>query len=548
MVNVNNIGFGWKFATPVVIVLVVISALFMSVLATFEVQRQINGNLTQVIAPATVGLLRANHELYQVRAASLQALIAQDQQQLNALRATLTQTNARLAENLALVQPVIDQGLVGGDSRQLLSALQQDLTSLQALYQQHLWQVPMDQLRSNYLANQTQIDQNFARVERNLGQLLGLIAQSQGREGAALANASERTVARVLWGWPLVTLVGLALMALTIRLTLKPLKQMRDAMQDIASGQGDLRQRLPVLGRDELNQLSLAFNDFMVRMHETVTLVNGSMVQTQAQTSRIFDINGQLFEVSNSQKDQNNQVATAITELNASANEVARRAQEAAQSSDLAAGNTSKARATIEQAQHSMRELSKEIEQASTVIHALEQSVESIVSILDVIRGIADQTNLLALNAAIEAARAGEQGRGFAVVADEVRSLASKTQDSTGEIQSMIAKLQSGSEHAVQAMQRSKAGSDQTFEQVAQAVDALTKVSEAIDRINDMNTQIASAASQQSVVSDDINQNVQHIANGAEDMVGHVQASGQSADALVASNNELRGLIGRFKV
>ncbi len=545
--RLGNINYVWKVSAPVVFVLLVISTLFVTVLSTFDRQRQINGRIVTQVAPAATSLLTANQELFRLQTAALQAVVTNDATQFSALREQLQQANASFMELLAPVQPLVDEGLVEAEAGNLLRQLEQDAAELNRLYQQHIFQQSIDSVLSTYRQHQRVINQQFLKIEQGLGQLLGLIAEAQIREGRALAAASEQTVMRVQLGWPATVVLGLGMLWLTIAFTLAPIKRMRDAMQDIAQGDGDLSQRLTVDGSDELNQVASAFNKFVARIQSTVKRVNDAIDHNEQQAKKIRSLNNELSGISNDQKDQNDQVATAITEMNASANEVASRAQEAAHSSDSAARNTQKAKQTIESAQQSMRGLSGEIEQASNVIHTLEQSVESIVSILDVIRGIADQTNLLALNAAIEAARAGEQGRGFAVVADEVRSLASKTQDSTGEIQNMIAKLQTGSEHAVQAMHRSKQGSDQTFEQVALAVAALQKVSDAISSINDMNTQIASAANQQTVVSEDISQNVQYIATGADEMVRQVNLSAEVAEALNLANVELHNLIRQFK-
>jgi methyl-accepting chemotaxis protein len=195
----------------------------------------------------------------------------------------------------------------------------------------------------------------------------------------------------------------------------------------------------------------------------------------------------------------------------------------------------------------SVKSLVDEVDKASGVINNLKEDVGEIVSVLDVIRGIAEQTNLLALNAAIEAARAGEQGRGFAVVADEVRTLASRTQDSTQEIQGMIERLQHGSEEAVNVMQTSKSAGEETVEHSASAGIRLDEIVDAVSAINNMNAQIANAAKEQSQVGASINDNLSQILSESEKTSQATSTSQQASSALAAQAAELSSLIGQFK-
>ncbi|WP_241148840.1 methyl-accepting chemotaxis protein [Photobacterium sanguinicancri] len=248
------------------------------------------------------------------------------------------------------------------------------------------------------------------------------------------------------------------------------------------------------------------------------------------------------------QQNESAQVATAVHEMSATSDSVSSHANEAAEATRVANNESEAAKETLGFTVSSIHQLANEIESSSAVVSNLERDVGNIASILDVIRGIADQTNLLALNAAIEAARAGEQGRGFAVVADEVRSLASKTQSSTGEIQVMIERLQQGANEAVSAMELSRESGTRTVDQANSANESLNAIGQSIEVINEMNLQIATAATQQSQVSEDVNQNIQAIADKSQAMLDKVQSTEQSFEQLANECEQLDRLIHQFKV
>lgn len=237
-----------------------------------------------------------------------------------------------------------------------------------------------------------------------------------------------------------------------------------------------------------------------------------------------------------------------MNEMTATVQEVARNAADASDAAHAADSEAVNGNLIVDNVTSAINDLALEVQESAGTIATLEENAEQIGTVLDVIRGIAEQTNLLALNAAIEAARAGEQGRGFAVVADEVRTLASRTQDSTREIQSMIERLQEGSKSAVLAMDQSQKKTERVVEQAHKAGEALTSITMAVSRIADMNTQIATAAEQQSAVSEDINENVVGINTLAIDAAGsaeHTTANSQDLERVAA---DLQDAISTFKV
>ncbi|WP_456362268.1 methyl-accepting chemotaxis protein [Pseudomonas syringae] len=242
------------------------------------------------------------------------------------------------------------------------------------------------------------------------------------------------------------------------------------------------------------------------------------------------------------------QVATAVQEMTATAQDVARNATQAAQAASHADSAAHQGMSIVQETSDSISHLAREIGHAVEVVQTLSRDSENINAILTTIRGIAEQTNLLALNAAIEAARAGEQGRGFAVVADEVRNLAQKTQQATQEIQSMIQQLQSGTRQVVQVMQDSQNRTDESVTHATQAAEALGSITQAVSVINDMNTQIASAAEEQSAVADDINRNVINIGEVAREVAGGADEASQASAKLTRLAEQQRRLINQFRV
>ncbi|OOZ41231.1 hypothetical protein BOW53_04430 [Solemya pervernicosa gill symbiont] len=261
----------------------------------------------------------------------------------------------------------------------------------------------------------------------------------------------------------------------------------------------------------ESGELTLAMKVLQSEKAAILGRMSNAVEQMKTMSGQLSDTSSTTHGEIQNQEQQTTQIATAISELSASAQEVAESATQAAEAAQHANSSASEGRQVVEQNITSIRELAAEVERSAEVIDQLAKDSDGIGGVLDVIQGIAEQTNLLALNAAIEAARAGEQGRGFAVVADEVRTLASRTQESTQEIQSMIERLQSGARSAVTAMEKGREKGQEGVEQAGRAGQALNEISDSVITISDMNSQIASAASEQSTVSEEINRSIHAI-------------------------------------
>ena len=331
------------------------------------------------------------------------------------------------------------------------------------------------------------------------------------------------------------------------RAIVKPIRRIVEAMRDIAEGDGDLTRRLQSEGRNEISDLANAFNHFAEKVRALVVDVASSTMQLSTAAEEMSHITEESNRNIATQRSEIDQVATAMNEMTATVQEVARSAADAANSARQADDEANKGQMVVNDSIEAINALAGEVERAAEVINGVEADSESIGTVLDVIRGIAEQTNLLALNAAIEAARAGEQGRGFAVVADEVRTLASRTQQSTQEIQEMIERLQVGSRNAVSVMEEGRNRASESVEQAQRAGHSLAEITSAVTRINDMNTQIASAAEEQSSVAEEINRNVVNINDVAEKVTTSARQTANSGAELAELSLRLSSLVGRFK-
>ncbi|MEZ8377572.1 methyl-accepting chemotaxis protein [Vibrio splendidus] len=343
-------------------------------------------------------------------------------------------------------------------------------------------------------------------------------------------------------------LFGLAIIAFSSLSIVKPIRQVVERLNDIASGEGDLTQRLEVKSQDEIGQLSQGFNLFLDKLQHTIKEVIQTTEQVASTTSQAKASASSTRESSESQFKEVDLVATAAEEMTQTAGLVVQNAEVAVDAACEANRSARQGQQVIELSAGEMRKLVERMSSAVPIVEELAKNNGNITEILSVIEGISEQTNLLALNAAIEAARAGEQGRGFAVVADEVRNLASRTQSSVGEIRAVIDKVHAGTQDVVEAIQEGNILANDTALHVQNAVEDLGSIFTSIEEISDMNSQIVRAAEEQQSVSGEVNQSVVNIRDLSAKILEQAAASEQVGSEIEQLSQQQQKLVNQFKV
>lgn len=541
----EGLNLRWKLRLP--LFLLVVLVLYMG-LHAINTSRLLGGNaatIAKVNLPEIQLMIQADRDLYQALVAE-RAMLQVDASQHSAL---VTEQ----AENAQQAQDRVFQSLELSNTS--TSAEREEYTR-----RYNAWKAQAaDVLR---LARAGDEPSRAAALEKSYGtaaeafqrlrdyidelqeKRLGHVDIYTGEIDRNLSSSSQQLLAAVV----IATLVSLLAAFFLPVMVANQVRGISNRIQNIAQGDGDLTIRVPVQTRDELGELSANVNAFMEKLQRIIT----SVLQNTTEVSRAAE--SLLSVSSNSQKAADEQchaitmVVTAVNELTMAIQEVARNTSSTAHNTKEATEITARGQERIRLAVDHVKGLSARIHETAEFMSKLEGEAKNVTSVIDVIRGVAEQTNLLALNAAIEAARAGEQGRGFAVVADEVRTLASRTQQSTGDIQGMLSQLQSGVQHAVNAMGNSEILTNDAVISASDAGQSLAGINAAVREIADMTTQIATAAEEQSSVTAEIDKNLVQINSLAMNTAEGASKTAQESQRLNQLSIQLRQLVGQFKV
>jgi methyl-accepting chemotaxis protein len=367
------------------------------------------------------------------------------------------------------------------------------------------------------------------------------------QDNVAFSAVSDATAALFFWVL-IIAIVFIFVLILVLNRIYQPVIALKSLIQDLSNGNGDLTQRLVVNSKDDLGQIAMGVNAFIASLQMMMLDVKRVSGRLSEGVDVLKNHADKSADILSKHQQETDQVVTAVEELSVTAEMVATNAQDTAQFTQQAnqSGETSKS--IIANAQVSLRRLSNEVENATVNVANMSQETQDISSILSVIGAIADQTNLLALNAAIEAARAGEQGRGFAVVADEVRALAARTQTSTGEVEHALAKLQHESTAVVSSINTTRETSQKTVSEAASVAESLEVMSGFVSKINDLSNQIASSAKEQNMVIQEVSQNMARIHGIVQELTTTGLNVNQETHHIHEVNNQLHGIVGRFKL
>ena len=536
-----DLGFRWKITLPISFLALLLILMGWLGMRGIDQVAASSGNLATRYLPAISLLLNADRDLYQAFIAERSLLgdeVGEHAQTLRKSHAENLQQAQERVQQYAQMKP-------GAEALALVEQFNQGFEQWRQISQRVVQLVDSDPQAASTLSFGAS-EERF-EVMREAIDKLGDLEDQAARSVGESAIAEGMTVATQQGTLVLVGLFGCILLVLGMPLVvLSPMRRLLQRVEQIA--EGDLRARVDVRSADELGQLGRAFNGFLDKLQPLIAEVGKVTAEVEAAArgmSSMATANDQLISGEHAAVDQ---VSTAATEMSAAVHEVARNAQSASEAARKAEEEASESARVVSDTILSIRQLAQEVEGTSQSIEALAEEASSIGSVMEVIRGIAEQTNLLALNAAIEAARAGEQGRGFAVVADEVRALAARTQESTKDIQLRIERLQEGVSRAVQAMHAGSGKARDSVERATGVDQALSDTTQAVRRINDMAAQIATACEEQSSVTEEIARNINDIRDLSDEASSNSAQSMRASQDLSGLSQRLAELVGRFRV
>ncbi|BFM13164.1 methyl-accepting chemotaxis protein [Simiduia litorea] len=542
----QNLSFRWKISLPVILLLILLVLVSFNGVVIQNTLADDTKQLSHNYISALDLLLQSDRDMYQAQAAE-RALIFLDASHsgYNDLRDAFEENQEQALER-ALRAASLSPAIANIAPPEKINSLHTDWVDSAS--------ANLRQRALTEAGDATILRASFGDTANRFSELRSLL-DSAGeahqkaidafvmQADADVANAQIRTNILVVGGG----IVGLAILIILPPLLTQALVQINATMADIADGDGDLTSRTRLTSRDELGSLSRSFNRFMDKLQHTIGTAKADAAKAFTAANEMSELGEANRVAMSAQNNAIRAVVSAVGELSKTVAEIAENTNMTADQARTANELTAKGSSIVNTTKEQIATLAKQVDATSTLISTVQQQASDANSVLDVIRGIAEQTNLLALNAAIEAARAGEQGRGFAVVADEVRTLASKTQDSTQHIQQMLGALQNGVTSAVNAMQTASKDALSTVDSARDANQALDAIDNAVEKITQMSIQIATAAEEQSAVINEVNDNMGSIDTQSMETTGRIGQAASASRGLNELTTNLQKLLAGFK-
>lgn len=539
----QNLSLKWKMSFPIFIVTLLLLLLSLQQFNSSKIVTNDFVSIYENYVPALDLTLNADRDLYQAQVAERSlAMGSKNKGHLQSYAENVQQVDDRLSKVLTLnineaIKTEVSQFLT-----ELRAWHQASSSMLKQLESGQLSEVDAAKMSEGALADQFE---SIREILDKIGEDLSFSSTSLAEE---VHNTSNNAISFMLVICIVAIIVSISVSIIFPKLILAPVNNLHQALKNIVSGEGDLTTRLPELGKDEIGCVSQSFNEFLTSMQSLVKNILDSSMQVDTCSNDVGKIvvsnNSAIKELAQSVE----LVTTSVNEMGMAITEVSSNTQQVANEATEADKEALKARSIFTGTIDDINGLSENVDNSAQVVKELETEATSIASVLDVIQGIAEQTNLLALNAAIEAARAGEQGRGFAVVADEVRNLASKTQESTTHINGIIEKLQQGVINAVKSMDSVKLKASETVESAEKASHSIDGVTNFLNSISGNVIQVATAVEEQATVVEDINKNIGQINHLSEGLASGAEIVASAESHLKEESLQLKEQVMNFKV
>ncbi len=537
----SDLGLAKKLMLPIAVLGSLLAALSVIQISNLNSITAEYSHINEEYLPAVELTLNADRDLYQ-------AQIAERSIALGLSAETYTKMHAENLDQVATRLKKISTLHVSQEAKDLAESF---LTAF------NIWRPKSEKMVQQAVSGGITIGQatemstgSLEKEFETIRETLNVLGEKLGEEAKSLQVSAEHTKSAALRS--ILILVGVALLiALLVavyfpRLITRPVNELAKVLGQMADGKGDLSKRMPDLGRDEIGLLSHNFNRFLSGMQQMIGTIQQVSVDVATTTNTLKKNAGDSQRISGEYAGSMELVATANHEMGLAIQEVSSNTQQVSEEAKAADKSAREVSAQFRQAMEEIQALANNVDNSGAVIQELVAETTNIASVLDVIKGIAEQTNLLALNAAIEAARAGEQGRGFAVVADEVRTLASKTQQSTGDINVMIEKLRSGVDRAVNSMNESQAKAVSTVEYASKSEGNIRQISGSLLSISDRILQVASAIEEQTSVINNINENLSNAKHLSDQGMQSASSIRQAVDGLNHQASSLRDEVSSF--